>query len=66
MSRRASSARKPFDRRASIFALSNDDEQGVELAAADPEDVLDPQNWPPVRKRLVFLALMSSSLLCDG
>ena len=33
---------------------------------ADPFDELDPQNWKPWRKRLVFIALMSSSILCDG
>lgn len=33
---------------------------------ADPADELDPQNWKPWKKRLVFIALMSSSILCDG
>jgi hypothetical protein len=32
----------------------------------DPADTLDPKNWPVLKKRLVFLALMSSSILCDG
>lgn len=30
------------------------------------EDSFDPQNWPPRKKALLFLALMSSSILCDG
>jgi MFS family permease len=32
----------------------------------DPSDTSNPQNWSPWRKRLVFVALMSSSILCDG
>ena len=37
----------------------------VEIVA-DPADELDPRNWKPWKKRLVFIALMSSSILCDG
>lgn len=32
----------------------------------DPNDALNPQNWSSHCKTSVFLALMSSSLLCDG
>lgn len=32
----------------------------------DPSDPLDPHNWSTWKKRSVFLALMSSSILCDG
>jgi hypothetical protein len=32
----------------------------------DPNDAQNPQNWPKWRKNTVFLALMSSSILCDG
>lgn len=34
--------------------------------ALDPNDVQNPQNWSPRRKNAVFIALMSSSILCDG
>lgn len=33
---------------------------------SDPNDTFNPQNWSSHRKTGVFLALMSSSLLCDG
>jgi hypothetical protein len=32
----------------------------------DPNDAKDPKNWSNTRKHLIFAALMSSSLLCDG
>ncbi|KAG9241113.1 putative MFS transporter [Calycina marina] len=32
----------------------------------DASDKLNPQNWPVWRKRALFFALMSSSILCDG
>jgi hypothetical protein len=32
----------------------------------DISDINNPQNWPAWRKRTVFLALMTSSILCDG
>lgn len=34
--------------------------------ATEVDDTLDPRNWSPWRKGLLFLALMSSSLLADG
>lgn len=36
------------------------------LDRVESSDSRDPQNWPVARKRLLFLALMSSSILCDG
>lgn len=32
----------------------------------DPNDPKNPKNWSNTRKHLIFAALMSSSLLCDG
>lgn len=32
----------------------------------NPNDPLNPQNWPKWKKNTVFFALMSSSILCDG
>jgi hypothetical protein len=49
-----------------IVALSNDDDQPSVLEGPDPNDSLNPQNWSPWKKRLLFLALMSSSILADG
>ena len=34
--------------------------------AACPVDDRDPRSWKPWKKRLLFFALMSSSLLADG
>jgi len=46
------------------------DNLNIEVLAAaldpDPADPLNPQNWPKWKKTSVFLALMSSSILCDG
>lgn len=50
----------------SVVALSNDSSEPHVLEASDLNDALDPQNWTAWRKRMVFLALMSSSILCDG
>lgn len=49
-----------------IVALSNDHGEPSVLEGPDPSDPLNPQNWSPWRKRLLFLALMSSSILADG
>lgn len=42
----------------------------IEIIAAaldpDPTDHLNPQNWPRWKKTSLFVALMSSSILCDG
>jgi hypothetical protein len=46
-----------------------DDAKINEIATnLDPDisDVNNPQNWPVWRKRTVFFALMTSSILCDG
>lgn len=32
----------------------------------DPNDPKNPKNWSTMRKHLIFAALMSSSILCDG
>lgn len=37
-----------------------------ELKNADPSDMKNPQNWSRTRKTLLFVSLMSSSLLADG
>lgn len=44
----------------------NQGQEHHELGQPDPGDDMTPQNWPPWRKRLLFFALMSSSILCDG
>lgn len=45
-------------------------EQEIDIIAAsldpNPSDPLNPQNWPEWRKTSLFVALMSSSILCDG
>lgn len=42
----------------------------IEIIAAaldpDPSDPLNPQNWPKWKKTTLFVALMSSSIICDG
>ena len=57
---------KPFDRRSSIVALSNDHDETIWLEGPDPSDSLNPQNWSPWTKRMLFFVLMSSSILTDG
>lgn len=49
-----------------IVALSNDSNEPTVLEGPDAADTNNPQNWNPWTKRLVFLALMSSSILADG
>ncbi|KAH6664072.1 putative MFS transporter [Halenospora varia] len=50
--------------------ISEKSNQDVDIVTSsilhDPSDPLDPHNWSPWKKRSVFLALMSSSILCDG
>jgi hypothetical protein len=46
------------------LTYSGGSEDALPLATA--QDTLNPLNWPASRKRLLFLALMSSSILCDG
>jgi hypothetical protein len=36
------------------------------LDRVESTDDRNPQNWSARKKRLLFLALMSSSILCDG
>jgi hypothetical protein len=57
---------KPINLETTVVALSNDESEPQVLEASDPDDLLDPQNWSVWRKRLVFISLMSSSILCDG
>lgn len=57
---------KGTDPSLTVVALSNDGSEPVLLQGPDPNDLLNPQNWSPWRKRLIFTALMSSSLLADG
>jgi hypothetical protein len=49
-----------------VVALSNDGDQPSILEGPDANDPHNPQNWSPWKKRLLFLALMSSSILADG
>jgi hypothetical protein len=53
-----------------VVGVVEEDEQEIRAIAAtldpDTSDVNNPQNWSPSRKRAVFLALMTSSILCDG
>ena len=58
---------KAFDVEKAVAENGNNQRrQSVVEVVADPNDDLDPQNWKPWKKRLVFIALMSSSILCDG
>lgn len=49
-----------------VIALSNDKNEPTILEGPDQSDSRNPQNWSPWTKRMVFLALMSSSILADG
>jgi len=49
-----------------VTAVNNDGEQSSVHEDTDPNDQRSPQNWSPWKKRLLFLALMSSSILADG
>jgi hypothetical protein len=44
----------------------NDSNELNLLGGPDPHGTLNPQNWNLMRKNLVFVALMSSSILADG
>ncbi|KIW21288.1 hypothetical protein PV08_01868 [Exophiala spinifera] len=48
-----------------VVALSNENDQ-PSLDGLGSDDSQSPQNWSPWKKRLLFLALMSSSILADG
>ena len=49
----------------SMTALQMEDEVHGPTAP-DPTNNLNPQNWSPWKKRFLFCALLSSSILCDG
>lgn len=56
---------------AQIIEPATPTEDAVEKSSAfsgdyDRNDSKDPKNWSNTRKHLIFVALMSSSLLCDG
>ncbi len=57
---------KNIDPETTVVALSNDSSEPSILEGPDRNDERNPQNWSPWKKRLVFLALMSSSILADG
>lgn len=51
------------------MSMGGFDEEGEHqhvLDRPDPTDDVNPQNWSARKKRLLFVALMSSSILCDG
>lgn len=60
------SEKKNIDQESSVIALSNEGDQPTVLEGPDRNDPRNPQNWSPWKKRLIFLALMSSSILADG
>ncbi|KAK5189460.1 hypothetical protein LTR96_010136 [Exophiala xenobiotica] len=57
---------KNIDPETTVVALSNDSSEPSILEGPDRNDDRNPQNWSPWKKRLIFLALMSSSILADG
>jgi hypothetical protein len=57
---------KDIPAESTILALRNVGDEPNVLEGADRNDVNHPQNWSPWKKRLLFLALMSSSVLTDG
>lgn len=59
---------KTFDNAQPVPAMQEEHEHGPPhlLKERDLNDTQDPQNWSPVKKGLVFTALISSSLLADG
>ncbi|RMD41466.1 hypothetical protein DV735_g3635, partial [Chaetothyriales sp. CBS 134920] len=59
-------AEKNRDHEATVVALSAESSEPTILQGPDQDDERNPQNWSPWTKRLVFVALMSSSLLADG
>ncbi|KIX06274.1 uncharacterized protein Z518_04249 [Rhinocladiella mackenziei CBS 650.93] len=50
---------------ATAIAVGSDSNE-ASIVEPDPSDDRNPQNWSPWKKRLVFIALMSSSILADG
>ncbi|KIX94741.1 uncharacterized protein Z520_09431 [Fonsecaea multimorphosa CBS 102226] len=57
---------KNVNAESTVVALSNENDQPSILDGLGSDDSQSPQNWSPWKKRLVFLALMSSSILADG
>lgn len=60
------SVEKNVDPTTTEVSVSNYGNESTILESVDPSDTLNPQNWSPWKKRMVFLALMSSSILADG
>ncbi len=63
---KAIASEKDVNPESTVLALSNDSDKPSVLEGPDENDDRNPQNWSPWKKRLVFLALMSSSILADG
>ncbi|KIW86782.1 uncharacterized protein Z519_12568 [Cladophialophora bantiana CBS 173.52] len=57
---------KNINTESTVVALSNETDQPSVVDGQDSDDSRSPQNWNPWKKRLLFLALMSSSILADG
>jgi len=60
-----------LDTKEARFVPSETDADGEEKNSmssgeCDPNDARSPKNWSTTKKHLIFVALMSSSLLCDG
>lgn len=51
---------------ATVIELSSGDDERVSTEEPDCRDQTDPRNWSSRKKALVFIALMSSSILADG
>jgi len=57
---------KTTDPESTVVVLSNDSNESSIVEEPGCGDERSPQNWSPWKKRMVFLALMSSSILADG
>ncbi len=66
MGEKAVTSEKNTTSDSTVVALNCDGEQQTIHEVPDPNDHRNPQNWSPWKKRLLFLALMSSSILADG
>ncbi|EXJ61901.1 hypothetical protein A1O7_02332 [Cladophialophora yegresii CBS 114405] len=57
---------KTIPMQSTVVVIRNDGDEPSILEGEDAVDSHSPKNWSPWKKRLLFLALMSSSILADG
>lgn len=57
---------KNFENTQPVPAMQEEHDPAQLFKERDLNDTQDPRNWGPVKKGLLFTALISSSLLADG